>query len=96
MRQRDSVCLVLFMALSGFLNPLTVHAQTELDGVRALYQQYTPENFDDGGEVSHVHVRNVTPLIAHCRFVLAQLRNEPEAPGHQHGQKGDRRPLVKH
>ena len=28
-------------------------SQTSLETVRGIYQQYTPENFDDGGQISH-------------------------------------------
>lgn len=48
--------------------PVIAEAQSSsaLDELRTIYQQHTPENFDDGGEVSHYVWKNFISFFPHA------------------------------
>ena len=56
------------------------HAQpaSTLSAVREVYQQYTPENFDDGGAVSHYVWKNFVSFFPHATIARAVAIRELE------------------
>ena len=53
-------------------------SQTSLDTVRGVYQQYTPENFDDGGQISHYVWKNFASFFPQA--TIARTRPERSLP----------------
>ena len=58
----------LLVVTAMFAFAQTAHAQSDssLIEVRAIYEQYTPENFDDGGAVSHYVWKNFVSFFPHA------------------------------
>ena len=53
-------------------------SQTSLETVRGVYQQYTPENFDDGGQISHYVWKNFASFFP--QVTIARTRPERSLP----------------
>ena len=66
-------CLETFAVLS-FCYTLSMLAvsQTSLETVRGIYRQYTPENFDDGGEISHYVWKNSSSFFLQATVARTQ------------------------
>lgn len=58
----------LVAALIGTMPFVVTHAQdkTELEQKRDIYREYTPDNFDDGGSVSHYVWKNFPAFFPHA------------------------------
>ncbi|MCH1600210.1 MAG: hypothetical protein L7S70_07505, partial [Pseudomonadales bacterium] len=71
---------VLVTTITLLLLQAGVNAQTAstLSEVRALYQQYTPENFDDGGAVSHYVWKNFVSFFPHATIARTSAIRELE------------------
>lgn len=67
MRNRE-IKLAMAAALIGSLPFAATHAQeqTELERKRDIYREYTPDNFDDGGPVSHYAWKNFSAFFPHA------------------------------
>ena len=59
------------LALSFSLSASAI-PQTSLEIVREIYHQYTPENFDDGGEISHYVWRNFVSFFPQATIARTQ------------------------
>ena len=58
------VCFEMFALLAiRFMLSAPAMSQSSLETVREIYQQYTPQNFDDGGEFSHYVWKNFASLL---------------------------------
>ena len=71
---------VLVTTITLLLLQAGANAQTAstLSEVRALYQQYTPENFDDGGAVSHYVWKNFVSFFPHATIARTSAIRELE------------------
>ena len=60
--------LALIAALMGAVPVAATHGQehTELKHKRDIYRQYTPDNFDDGGPISHYAWKNFSAFFPHA------------------------------
>ncbi len=60
--------LALIAALIGGTSFAVAHAQqqTELEKKRDIYREYTPDNFDDGGPISHYAWKNFSAFFPHA------------------------------
>ena len=71
---------ILFAAITLFLLQAGANAQpaSTLSELRELYQQYTPENFDDGGAVSHYVWKNFVSFFPHATIARTTAIRELE------------------
>ena len=72
-------CLEVFVVLAFcFTLSEPAMSQTSLETVCGIYQQHTPENFDDGGEISHYVWKNFASFFPQA--TIARTRPERSLP----------------
>ena len=65
-------CLEVFVVLAFYFTlSEPAMSQTSLETVCGIYQQHTPENFDDCGEISHYVWKNFASFF--CIFLFAKV-----------------------
>ena len=62
----------------SFMLSAPAMSQASLETVREIYQQYTPQNFDDGGEISHYVWKNFASFFPQA--TIARTRPERSLP----------------
>ena len=73
------VCLETLAVLTiSFMLSAPAMSQASLETVREIYQQYTPQNFDDGGEISHYVWKNFASFFPQA--TIARTRPERSLP----------------
>ena len=79
-RLNGCACLEVFVVLTFcFTLSAPAMSQTSLETVCGIYQQHTPENFDDGGEISHYVWKNFVSFFP--QVTITRIRPERSLPG---------------